>query len=349
VVRIIMNTIQIFHSDTGTWEHSDTDTGGTLTPLTWGAGDAAACAMNGLVYVSGGLTGDSTAPTSAEMRIYDPTSDSWSSGAPLPEDRFDHVMVCDAAHNKLYVVTGYMPYDTEGTSYPSDTFWAYDATADTWDTSLAQHPAERGRHNADMIDADTILVAGGYFDGYLSKITHTYDISTNTWAETAGRLPWERLYSGSGVLPGGRMCLFGGSSFADWPATLLEDTFDCYSDGYWIPQVATMFEARTYVAGATLGDHIYAIGGVDTDTLGWPPTTYDQTALIERYPSGVLPDPGPDTSTDTVMDTSDDTPGDIPVIDVPTDSTSDTSTDVSVDVPTDNGGGDKGCGCSIVR
>jgi hypothetical protein len=148
------------------------------------------------------------------------------------------------------------------------------------------------------------------------------------------------------------MCLVGGSSFADWPTTLLEDTYDCYSDGYWIPQIANMNPpARTYVVAETVNDTIYALGGVETDTLGWPPTQYDQTGLIDRYPSATMPDAPVDAPEDTVEDVADDTPGDIPSIDVPTDTSEDGSTDAIIDIPTDggdDGDDDSGCGCSIV-
>ena len=154
---------------------------------------------------------------------------------------------------------------------------------------------------------------------------------------------------GSGVLPTGRMCLVGGSSFADWPTTLLEDTYDCYSNGYWIPQIANMNPpARTYVVAETVNDVIYAIGGVETDTLGWPPTQYDQTGLIDRYPSSTMPDAPVDAPADVPTD-GDDVPGDIPSIDVPTEGSEDAPSDTPIDIPTDDGGSDdSGCGCSII-
>ncbi len=349
VTRIIQNTIQVLHTDTRSWNHSDTALGGTLTPLDWGGGNANACAVGGLVYVTGGLTGDTDAPVSAATRIYDPATDTWSAGADMPEPRQSHAQVCSA--DRVFVIGGYGDYDeTTGFAYPQDNLWVYNPSSDSWDSTVAQHPGPRARHNAELIDANTILVAGGYFDGFLSKTTHTYSISGDAWTETTGKLPWERLYAGSGVLPTGRMCLVGGSSFADWPTTLLEDTYDCYSDGYWIPQIANMNPpARTYVVAETVNDTIYALGGVETDTLGWPPTQYDQTGLIDRYPSSSMPDAPIDATPDVPTD-GDDVPGDIPSIDVPTDTTGDTEDDVSIDVPTDGGGGDGdgGCGCSIV-
>ncbi|MBW2261337.1 MAG: hypothetical protein JRG91_05120 [Deltaproteobacteria bacterium] len=347
VTRIIQNTIQVLHTDSRSWNHSDVALGGTLTPLDWGGGNANACTVGGLVYVTGGLTGDTDAPVSAATRIYDPATDSWSAGADMPEPRQLHAQVCSS--DTVYVIGGYGDYDTDGFAHPQESFWAYSPTGDSWSESLAQHPGPRARHTAEMIDSNTILVAGGYFDNYLSKTTHTYSISGDAWEETVGNLPWERLAMGSGVLPTGRMCLVGGSSFADWPTTLLEDTYDCYSDGYWIPQIANMNPpARTYVVAETVNDTIYAIGGVETDTLGWPPTQYDQTGLIDRYPSSTMPDAPVDAPADVPSD-GDDVPGDIPSIDVPTDTESDTSTDTSIDIPTDDGGSeDSGCGCSIV-
>lgn len=351
----IMDTLQVLNTDLRVWDHSDAALGGTLTPLEFGTGQGAACGMNGNLYVTGGQTGDTDTPVSDALRIYNASTSTWSTGAVMPEPRFEHAMVCDETNSKAYVIGGFGTYDTDGYAYPQTNLWVYDASADSWDTTKAQHPDTRSRHDAEFIDADTILVAGGTFGGYYSSKTHTYTISTDTWAES-GDLVWERFHAASGVLPTGRMCLAGGTSFADLPTTLLEDTYECYSAGYWIPQIATMNPpARTYTVGETVDDRIYAIGGVETDTLGWPPTQYDQTGLIDRYPSGTMPDTPPDAvtdaPTDAPTDTPDDTPGDV-VLDVPTDAPTDTTGDTPIDIPSDNGGDgdeDSGCGCTIVH
>ncbi len=320
------NAIQVLDTASLTWNHSGT--GGTLTPLTFSLGDAAACGMNGRVYVTGGQTTGTTPTVSRQVHVYDPSSDTWTLGTDMPEGRFRHAMVCDAARNDFYVIAGYGPY-VSGTSTPQDNMWVYDAAAGTWDTSIAQHPGTRGNHGAELIDPDTILVAGGYFGGSLSKDTHLYDIVTDAWART-GDLVWERLYAASGQLPTGRMCLSGGTSLAVWPTSIVDDSYECYSAGYWIPQMALMSAARTKVAGATVGSQIYAIGGVDTNTLGWPPTRYTQMTLVERYPRTTAPDgstdPAPDPAVDPVPDPVED-PADEPV--------DDAEDDVPADVPAD--------------
>jgi N-acetylneuraminic acid mutarotase len=348
---IITADIQILHTDTMTWSHSDAATGGTLTQLDWGTAYGAACGMNGHVYITGGQTGDSDDPITNALHIYDIATDTWTNGAAMPDDRFFHTMVCDPGRNEAYVLGGFNEYDTEGTAYAQDTFWKYDADSDTWDETVAQLSDTRVRNNAELIDADTILVAGGAYGGFWTKRTDIYHIDTDTW-EQSGNLSAERFNTASGVLPPDRMCLSGGTSYADLPATIIEDTYECYSEGFWIPQVALMFEPRSYVVGATVNDQIYVIGGVELDTLAFPPpagSTYIQKSLIERYPSSELPDTPPDTATDTVDDTAGDVPADVPV-DVPTDTSGDGTTDVSVDIPDDDDGGDgdSGCGCSIV-
>jgi len=349
VQMTIMISFQILHMDMLVWDHSDAATGGTLDELEFGVYLGDACAMNDHIYVLAGRTGATAEPLIWDtLFIYDATAGTWSPSATLPEARFGGAVVCDATNDTLYIIGGYGPFDpVEETAYPQNTIWTYDPGTDSFDTTLGAMPGTRVIHEAELIDADTILVAGGYFDDFLSTRTDLYEISTDTWTRT-GDLPWERLYFGSGILPTGRMCLFGGSSFADWPTTLLEDTYDCYSDGYWIPQVSNMTEALTYVVGVTLDDRLYAVGGAETDTLGWPPTSYSQSARVERYPTGPLPDVSIDTGVDTAGDTDDDLPGDV-TIDVPPDGETDSPTDGPIDVPSEgDGGGDKGCGCSIV-
>ncbi|MBW2262412.1 MAG: hypothetical protein JRG91_10605 [Deltaproteobacteria bacterium] len=334
VTRYAQDSLQVLDTVSLTWNHSGS--GGTLTPLTFSLGDAAACGMNGRIYVTGGLTTTTTPTISRQVHVYDPSTDTWTLGTDMPEERFRHVMVCDAARDTFHVIGGYGPY-VSGVAYPQDNMWAHDAATGTWDTSIAQLPGTRGNHGAELIDPDTILVAGGSFDEIYSKRTDLYDIATDTWTRT-GDLVWERFHAASGVLPTGRMCLSAGSSFALWPTTLLEDTYECYSSGYWIPQMALMNAARTRVAGATVGSQIYAIGGVDTDTLAWPPSRYTQLTLVERYPRTTAPDgstdPVPDPVVDPVDDPVDDGPDDVPA-DVPDDPTEDPTFDPTDDPTAD--------------
>ena len=351
--RTYTDYFQSLDTTTMAWNDS---VSGTLPPLPGPRYmGVRACGMNGHVYVTGGQT-DSTDPLEAQaddLFIFDVAANTWSSGALMPAARGEHMMVCDAANNTLYVIGGWGPFDATGSASGTDTTWAYDADANTWDETLAPFPGERVRASAQMISATEILVAAGALDGFFVKRTDIYDIGTDTWEQT-GDLVWERFYNASGILPTNRMCVYGGTGFGALPA-LVDDSYECYSGGFWIPQLATMTQAKTFLAGTSVGDQLYAVGGVtDTDSLATP-STYVQTNRIERYPTTDIPDVVVDVPEDTAADTVEDTESDVPtdvVVDTATDTPADTSTDAPTDTATDTGtggDGDEGCGCSIVH
>ncbi|MGB5015464.1 MAG: hypothetical protein WBO68_15695, partial [Pyrinomonadaceae bacterium] len=70
---------------------------------------ARAVTLNGLIYVLGGWAGcDSNSPLNLTS-IYNPATNSWSLGAPMPSSRGD--AVAEAIDGKIYVTSG-------GNSYP---------------------------------------------------------------------------------------------------------------------------------------------------------------------------------------------------------------------------------------
>lgn len=343
----VMNDVQILMTDLMVWDHYTYEEPDQSMPsaLT----DHAACAMNGMVYVSGGQTGDAATPQNVHVYGLDPSTMTWTTVTDLPEARMAHAMVCDETSNTFYIIGGFGAFDGEGTAYPEEEIWAYDVDGSAWDETLTSMPGTRVRHRAEMIDANTILVASGAFDSFMSKRSDLYDISTDTWTQTGDTI-FMRWNTASGVLPDGHMCLSGGNSDV---ADAGEDTFECYYDGYWIPMPPTLTEPKLNVAGTTLDDHLYVVGGLEVDTVGGTTT---QLSTIERYPTAPIPDVTIDVVEDTVEDVEDDVVADVPedtdpgdvVVDMPVDSSTDAPEDTTLDTGDDDGGGDSGCGCAIV-
>jgi MYXO-CTERM domain-containing protein len=334
---------------------------GTLHPLPDARVDAQGCGIGDEIFVVGGIgVGEEESFVADTIFIYDTVDDEWSEGAAMPEGRFDHAVACDAGRGLVFVIGGQTPFDDEGVSDTTTTIWAYDVANDSWDETLTDADGTWTSHSAKLIDADTILVAGGYYEDFLSVETYLYDIENDTWTAT-GDLPWERLLNASAMLPPGRMCLIGGTSFAGGSYNANDDSYDCYSEGYWIPQVATLGLARTYLTGTNMGDSMVLVGGVEIDPEDSPfqPAVYNQSATIERYPTGDLPDeppvePVPDAAPDAAPDAGPDaapdtgTPDAAPdtgVPDVTVDAAGETGAEAG---PSQGGGGgdDDGCGCT---
>ena len=143
------------------------------------------------------------------LGIYDPTTNTWTTGAPLPADsgynlrQYFGTAVLDG---KIYVVGG----DTGG-SGDRATLYRYDPALNTW-TSLASMPlGARYGLSAAAIDGK-IYAVGGYSIGsstYLNRL-EVYDPASNTWA-TKASMPIAR----SGALVGamnGKLLVAGGGN-----------------------------------------------------------------------------------------------------------------------------------------
>jgi N-acetylneuraminic acid mutarotase len=101
--------------------------------------EVGAAALDGRIYVVGGLTADGAG--SAAVDVYDAASDSWRSAAPLPRP-LHHVAVAAAA-GRVFAVGGFA--DLQFT--PVATLYAYDPAADAWERR-ADLPAARGARRA---------------------------------------------------------------------------------------------------------------------------------------------------------------------------------------------------------
>jgi len=319
---------------------------GTLMPMPDARAYPEGCTMNDKIFVLGGLGVDDLGSYYADtVFVYDTTDNSWEVAEPMPAERIDHAVVCDEANDTLYVIGG---YGEDEISQPN--IWAFDYATGSWDTSLADMPGSRTGASAQLIDSDTILVAGGWFDDLASVRSDLYSIADDEWTQT-GDLPAERVRGASAMFDG-RMCMFGGISLlggTNWD----DDSFDCYSEGYWIPQVSVMNQGRTDCVGTSLGDAMYVVSGTEELESAYTPAEY-----IERYPTSTLPplppgDEVPDVAPDVAPDEAPDMGVD-PEPDATPDATPDMSTDVQPDtegdVQTDTGGGggggDDGCGCA---
>ena len=82
----------------------------------------------GQLYAIGGLNG-STALASAE--IYDPTSDSWSAIAPLPQPVYSAAAVADGVGH-IFVIGG-----DNSSGHALNTVYRYTIVTNSWDTMSA--------------------------------------------------------------------------------------------------------------------------------------------------------------------------------------------------------------------
>ena len=205
----------------------------------------------GAAFVDGKLYAISGFAT-ARLEIYDPATDTWTGGAPLPADtgyNLRQYFGIAVLNGKIYVVGG----DTGG-SGDRATLFRYDPALDSWATLAPMPLGPRYSLGAVALNGK-IYAVGGYnlsSAAYLNRL-EVYDPLTNTWA-TKASMPTAH----SGALVGainGKLLVAGGSD-ASGPLTALEiydPTTDSWSTGAPMPFTGNG-------DGVALGGKLFSIG-----------------------------------------------------------------------------------------
>lgn len=142
----------------------------------------ATATVNGRIYLIGGddpSTGTIPAPAVARVDVYDPDTDTWSPGPPMPVPAKGHAAV--AIGDRIYVTGGYSQ------AAPGlKTLQVLDTTTGTWSLK-APMPYEL-RDHATAAAAGRLWVLGGDGLGFDTSNALEYDITADTWASRAPML-----------------------------------------------------------------------------------------------------------------------------------------------------------------
>jgi N-acetylneuraminic acid mutarotase len=180
-----------------------TDTWRARAPLKTPLGStAAAVAPDGKIHVLGGRGLDGV--TTATHAIYDPKTDTWADGPPLPKAR-DHLGVV-AADGKIHAIGGRFTSPVDRT----DMHDVFDPATNTW-SSAAPLKTPRSAVAA-AVYKGMIVVDGGEFPPEKRTFTENegYDLKTNTWV-TLAPMPLGRHGFGPGAI-GPNLYFAGGPS-----------------------------------------------------------------------------------------------------------------------------------------
>ena len=202
-------------------------------------------------------------------RIYDIATDTWTSGAPLPDLRA--FMGSGYFNGKIYLVGGY----STGNVDPSfGQVWEYDPVANTFDTSRASMPATLGGPGFGIINGHIYIAGGRDLNNTNLNTLYDYDIVADTWTQRAN-LPTGMNVPGSAVI-GGQLWVFGGgnpflgsgtSPKSSKKAVLAPDTsnilqiYDPVTDTW--TSGPNLNHLRAFPAGTHVGDTAVAVGGYD--------------------------------------------------------------------------------------
>ncbi|MCB0063078.1 MAG: S8 family serine peptidase [Caldilineaceae bacterium] len=204
--------LSIVESHNNLWRYQPaTDSWTELAPLPVSLVGATAAAFNGKIYLFGGMAigyvivedfglGDLIGNTiNRTTYIYDPATNSWSTGASLPDDgRFFAAAV--PVGSELMVAGGWPNLDL---------VHFYNPATDSW---RAGPSMVQGRHSFGLAAAadDTIYAAGGGVEREGTDIAERYVPTTGTW-ETIPMLLNENRYGMAAGYVGGRLVAVGGT------------------------------------------------------------------------------------------------------------------------------------------
>jgi hypothetical protein len=176
--------------------------------------------VDGLIYAVGAMTGECCSePPAANVYVYDPLADRWSTGPAIPAARRRGGGGAVAADGKIYLIGG----NASGHNGPVS------ALVDVFDpatgrfTALAPMPHARD-HAFAVQHGGRIYVAGGresnatadgdVFDDTVAEVD-VYDIASNTWSTLpeSADLPTPRAAAATGIV-GNELLVAGGESAA---------------------------------------------------------------------------------------------------------------------------------------
>jgi N-acetylneuraminic acid mutarotase len=236
--------------------------------------------VNGVLYALGGSRfneGQGSWETLATVEAYDPSTNSWTTRAPMPIPRVEFgVGVVDGI---LYVLGGY------GSQIPNVArLDAYDPVRNTW---TAKEPMPTPRHWLAVGAAKGALFAVGGWDlnrGGQTALVEAYDPTTNTWT-TKSPMPTPRAELSVGVV-NGILYAVGGSCCAPGHGSRIFGTVEAYdpATNQWTARSPMPTPRHRFAVGVANGV-LYAVGG-HKGTGGNVPTSEEYptpTDVVEAY------------------------------------------------------------------
>nr|WP_145548723.1 kelch repeat-containing protein [Variovorax boronicumulans] len=228
----------------------------------------ALAAHGGLLYGVGGFSGGfPNWQAQADVFVYDPTTDRWRSGVPLPQPRAEGVVA--VAQGRLYAIGGRMRASPSASHFNDHADTArvevFDPQTARW-SRLADAPTARNSAASAVIDG-RIYVAGGRQalpqpDGSLRQVNlatlEVFDPSTGTWQT---RAPMPQAQGGlAAAAHGGKLYVFGGEQWTPEHKVFADSwVYDPAADRWTaLPPLPT---PRHGLGAATVGKRIHVFGG----------------------------------------------------------------------------------------
>lgn len=232
---------------------SATDRWSNTSPLPVGLHHAGAVSVGGKLYLIGGFTRSffSVWQPVASLFIYDPATDRWTEGTPMPTPR--GALAVAESNGQLFAIGG---YDGTGNSASVE---VYDPASDSW-SKRAPLPTPRD-HLAAVSVGGKLYTFGGRLNrdyGHNLAVTEGYDPSTDRWTRAAD-LPTPRSGITAGVIRG-IVYVVGGE--APQGTFQTNEAYDPATDRW--QTMAPMPTGRHGLGSAVVNEQLYVLSGGPT-------------------------------------------------------------------------------------
>jgi large repetitive protein len=191
-----------------------------LAPMPTARGGAAARAIDGKIYVVGGMGGDGGSLTNVE--VFDPATSTWTSVAAMATRRDN--LGAAAIDGKLYVFGG-RTRNADGTTIDGTlaSGEVYDPATDTW-SSIAPMPTGRRTMVVGTLNGRAQLIGGEISsDGKAFAENEEYDPVTNSWRSLKS-MPTTRHGAAAATI-GGVIYVVGGGPVGGLSFTAVNEAF----------------------------------------------------------------------------------------------------------------------------
>lgn len=239
----------------------------SVRPLPAERFEAGAVALGARIWFFGGITdlcpSADAACTSTEVDVYDPASDSWDAGPPLPDGAPRHHLALTVLDGRVYLVGGFTGIlGTADPFVPVGTTWSFDGSG--W-TRLADQPAPRGSATAQAIGGRIYVAGGGTNEPDARADLSIYDPVTDSW-QAGAPMPTAREHVASCALGGQLLVVGGWLASSNKPAVTTAESYDPGSDSWTtLPSMPT---ARGGLGAVVVDGRCYVVGGEDWSTPG---------------------------------------------------------------------------------
>jgi hypothetical protein len=237
---------EIYDPGSGTWSNA--------ASLPFPAGswtNSATLLLDGRVLVTG-TSFDGGTILGQVAAVYDPATDSWSSGGSPSAGRIEYtatrlndgrVLVAGGADNAGFLLSAEI----------------YDPATNTWSGAAAMHAAH-SRHAAALTGGKVLVSASSDWIGG-ATLPELYNPATNTWTQTGGDA--ERQYGTATTLADGRVLMAGGSGSYGQGAVYAQPSLYDPATNAFTP-AGTIAVRREHASATLLSNGLVLLAGGET-------------------------------------------------------------------------------------